>query len=235
MTPASQWSARTRKGVPMPALPRITVEVPVLSIGSDPSDYEALGNHVEGLRRRQGLHLTLLHIGILDEVSRDVADWTKGVTNAATATSRLVAWLEALPVLAAFTGSADKLIVLGGGHVSGLEVDVPEHVHEFQVLLVRALHELLEELLVDNVDDFILSSPALGFRYPRWVPHVAVGRPTKRPGAPGKIQPQEIQPLAIAFGESRIRNHRFLPTGGTPTADAGQQLGGNLSTPSAHD
>ena len=191
----------------MNALARITVEVPVLSIGSAPSDYEALGNHVIGLRRPQGLHLTLLHIGILDDVSRDVEDWTKGITSAAAAISKTVEWLEALPVLGAFTGRADRLIVLGGGNVSGLEVHVPTHVHEFQVLLVRALHELLDELLVDNVDDFILSSRALGFRYPRWTPHVAVGRPRTRAG-----EPREIKPLDIAFGDSRIRNRRHLPT-----------------------
>ena len=193
----------------MLALPRITVEVPVLSIGSVPSDYEDLGNHVEGLRRRQGLHLTLLHIGILDDFSRDVADWTRGITSSAATTSRTVAWLASLPELAAFSGRADRLIVLGGGNTCGLQVDVPEHVHDFQVLLVRALHELLEELLVDNVDDFILSSRALGYRYPRWTPHVAVGRPKARARGPS-----EIEPLAVAFGNSRIRNHRFLPAAG---------------------
>jgi hypothetical protein len=201
----------------MLALPRITVEVPVLSIGSTPSDYEALGTRVEGLRRRQGLHLTLLHIGILDDLSRDVEDWTKGITSAAAAAGTIVAWLEALPVLEAFTGHAEKLIVLGGGNVCGLEVQVPGHVHDFQVLLVRALHGLLDELLVDNPDDFILSSRALGFRYPRWTPHIAVGRPKTGAG-----QPQVIQPLALAFGSSRIRNRRFLPAGGTPAADADQ-------------
>ena len=201
----------------MLALPRITVEVPVLSVGSGPSDYEELGNYVDGLRRRQGLHLTLLHIGILDEVARDVGDWTKGITSAAAATSKIVAWLDELPVLAGFAGSADKLIVLGGGNVSGLEVDVPAHVHEFQVLLVRALRGLLEELLVDDVDDFILSSPALGFRYPRWIPHVAVGRPRTR-----TKEPQEIRPLDLAFGDSRIRNRRFLPAGDAPAAGADQ-------------
>jgi hypothetical protein len=111
--------------------------------------------------------------------------------------------------LAAFSGRADRLIVLGGGNTCGLQVDVPEHVHDFQVLLVRALHELLEELLVDNVDDFILSSRALGYRYPRWTPHVAVGRPKARARGPS-----EIEPLAVAFGNSRIRNHRFLPAAG---------------------
>jgi hypothetical protein len=213
----------------MLALPRITVEVPVLSIGAGPSDYEELGSRVEGLRRRQGLHLTLLHIGILDDLSRDVEDWTKGITGAAAATSTIVAWLEALPVLEAFTGHAEKLIVLGGGNVLGLEVQVPGHVHGFQVQLVRALHELLDDLLVDNADDFILSSRALGFRYPRWTPHVAVGRPKTRAG-----QPQEIQPLALAFGSSRIRNHRFLPTAGVSAADADQSLGSDLSSRSPH-
>ncbi|MDQ0821342.1 hypothetical protein QFZ79_003717 [Arthrobacter sp. V4I6] len=193
----------------MLTLPRITVEVPVIGVGSAPSDYDELGTHVDALRRRQGLHLTLLHIGVLDDFSQDVADWTNGFTSSETATRTVVEWLEALPVLAAFTGRADKLIVLGGGNVCGLEVDVPEHVHDFQVLLVRALHELLDELLVDNVDDFILSSRALGYRYPRWTPHVAVGRPKTR-----AREPLRIESLAIDFGSSRIRNHRFLPAAG---------------------
>jgi hypothetical protein len=59
---------------------------------------------------------------------------------------------------------------------------------------------------VDNVDDFILSSPALGFRYPHWVPHVAVGRPKSR-----SREPVQIAPMTVVFGESRIRNGRFLP------------------------
>lgn len=198
-----------KKGVPMLTLPRITVEVPVLGIGSAASDYEELGTHVDALRRRQGLHLTLLHIGVLDDFSRDVEDWTNGITGSATATRTVVSWLEALPALSAFTGRADKLIVLGGGNVCGLEVEVPEHVHQFQVLLVRALHGLLEDLLVDNVDDFILSSRALGFRYPRWTPHVAVGRPRGR-----AREPLSIEPLSVDFGSSRIRNHRFLPAPG---------------------
>ena len=191
----------------MQSLPRITVEVPVLSVGSGPSDYEQLGSYVHGLRRPQGLHLTLLHIGILPDFSRDVADWTKGVTNAGAATRKTVSWLQALPVLEGFSGTAERLIVLGGGSVSGLEVGVPQHVHDHQVSLVQGLHELLDELLVDNVDDFILSSRALGFRYPRWVPHVAVGRPKTRDR--GALQ---IQPLTVEFGESRIRNGRLLQT-----------------------
>ena len=196
----------------MQALPRITVEVPVLSIGSGPSDYEQLGSYVDALRRRQGLHLTLLHIGVLEDFAQDVADWTKGITSTADATSRTVAWLQALPVLGGFSGSAERLVVLGGGSVSGLEVDVPDSVHDYQVSLVQALHELLDELLVDNVDDFILSSRALGFRYPRWTPHIAVGRPKTRGGGPW-----EIEPLAVEFGESRIRNRRFLPAVGPVT------------------
>ncbi|WP_427007923.1 hypothetical protein [Pseudarthrobacter sp. H2] len=190
----------------MQTIPRITVEAPVLSIGSGPSDYEELGGHVDALRRRQGLHLTLLHIGVLPEFAQDVADWTKGVTSTAAATRRTVAWLLALPVLEVFSGSAERLIVLGGGSVCGLEVVVPERVRDYQVSLVQALHELLDELLVDNVDDFILSSRALGFRFPHWTPHIAVGRPQTRGGGPW-----EIKPLAIDFGESRIRNRRFLP------------------------
>ena len=190
----------------MQVLPRITVEVPVLGIGRGSSDYEHLGRYVDALRRPQGLHMTLLHIGILEDFSQDVADWTKGLTSTEAATRKTVAWLQALPVLGSFSGWAARLIVLGGGNVSGLEVEVPAHVHDFQVSLVKALHELLEELLVDNVDDFILSSRALGYRYPRWTPHVAVGRPKTRGGGSW-----EMEPLAVEFGESRIRNRRLLP------------------------
>lgn len=191
----------------MHAIPRITVEVPVLNIGSSFSDYEDLGAYVDALRRRQGLHLTLLHIGVLDDFIQDVAKWTKGNTSTADAARGTVAWLQALPVLGGFSGSAERLIVLGGGSVSGLHVDVPQQVYDYQVSLVQALHELLDELLVDNVDDFILSSPALGYRYPRWTPHVAVGRPKTR----GR-DPLEIGALAVEFGDSRIRNRQLLPT-----------------------
>jgi hypothetical protein len=189
----------------MHTIPRITVEAPVLSIGSAPSDYEGLGRYVDALRRRQGLHLTLLHVGVMEDFSQDIADWTKGITSTSAATRGTVAWLRGLPVLGGFSGMAERLIVLGGGSVCGLEVDVPDRVHDYQVYLVQTLHELLGGLLVDNVDDFILSSRALGFRYPRWTPHVAVGRPRAPRDA------WEIGPLAIEFGESRIRNRRFLP------------------------
>jgi hypothetical protein len=190
----------------MQTIPRITVEVPILGIGSGPSDYEELGNYVDALRRPQGLHLTLLHIGVLTEFAQDIAEWTKGITSAAAATSRTVDWLQGLPTLGGFSGRAERLIVLGGGHVCGLEVDVPERVRNYQVSLVQALHELLDELLVDNADDFILSSRALGFRSPHWLPHIAVGRPKTRGGGPW-----EIKPLTVDFGESRIRNRQFLP------------------------
>ena len=100
----------------------------------------------------------------------------------------------------------ERLVLLGGGRVSGLEVEVPQHVRDYQVSLVKALHELLDALLVDNVDDFILSSQALGFRYPRWTPHIAVGRPKSRDRGPW-----DIEPLAVEFGPSRIRNRQFLP------------------------
>lgn len=200
----------------MQSLPRITVEVPVRSIGSGPSDYEGLGNYVNALRRPAGLHLTLLHIGILEEFTEDVADWTQGITSPEEATRRTVAWLQGLPVLGGFSGRAERLIVLGGGNVSALEVDVPVRVQDYQVSLVRALHELLDELLVDNIDDFILSSRALGYKYPRWKPHVAVGRPKTRGGGSW-----EIAPLALDFGESRIRNHRLLPDLDAPDLDVG--------------
>ncbi|MFJ5696988.1 hypothetical protein [Arthrobacter sp. NPDC093139] len=189
----------------MYGLPRITVEVPVTAIGPGPAAYEELGGYVIGLRRQQGLHLTLLHIGILADLAQEINEWTRGFTSAEAATRRTVAWLKGLPILDGFSGSATRLIVLGGGNVCGLEVDAPQRVRDFQVVLVQALHGLLEDLLVDNVDDFILSSRALGFRYPRWVPHVAVGRPKSRTGY------WEIQPLTIEFGESRIRNAQYLP------------------------
>ncbi len=192
----------------MTTAPRITVEVPVLSIGRGPADYEGLGRYVDALRRPGSLHLTLLHLGILEDFSQDVATWTRGATSAAAASRRTGAWLEEIPELAAFSASTDTLIVLGGGRVAGLEVAVPRHVREYQVSLVRALHELLDELAVDTIDDFILGSRALGFRYPRWRPHIAVGRPRAGGGT------LEIAPLEIAFGGSRIRNRRFLPAGG---------------------
>ena len=190
--------------------PRITVEVPVLTIGSGPADYEELGSQVDALRRQRGLHLTLLHIGVLADFARDIAEWTRGITTAEDAAGTASAWLEELPVLGGFSGTSERLVLLGGGRVSGLEVEVPPHVRDFQVSLVKALHELLDELLVDNVDDFILGSRALGFRYPRWTPHIAVGRPKSR----GRW-PWDIDPVAIEFGESRIRNRQFLPTSGT--------------------
>lgn len=190
----------------MDTLPRITVEVPVLSIGSGPSDYEELDRYVRALRRPRGLHLTLLHLGVLEDFALDVADWTKGVTSIESATRGTVSWLLGLPELSAFSGSAERLIPLGGGRVSGLEVAVPKRVTDYQVSLVQALHELLDELLVDNVDDFILSSRALGFRSPHWTPHVAVGTPRTRSGGTW-----EIEPLAIEFGGSRIRNRQLLP------------------------
>ena len=86
-------------------------------------------------------------------------------------------WLEELPILEGFSASADTLIRLGSGRVAGLEVAVPEPVRRYQVSLVEALHALLDQLLVDNIDDFILGSRALGFRYPRWTPHIAIGKP----------------------------------------------------------
>jgi hypothetical protein len=168
--------------VRMQAPPRITVEVPVVAVGSGPADYESLGNFVEALRRPQGLHLTLLHVGILDDFARDVEDWTKGITAA--------------------------------GDTIRLEVRVPQHVHDYQVSLVEGLRTLLDGLLVDNVDDFILGSPALGFRYPHWVPHVAVGRPPLR-----KRGPWNIPPVTVACGPSRIRNGQFLPAADEHTAN----------------
>ncbi|MEV8148297.1 hypothetical protein AB0O52_09105 [Arthrobacter sp. NPDC080073] len=198
--PRGGWDSARR------AAPPITVEVPVLGIGAGPSDYEELARYVFALRRLRGLHMTLLHLGVLEDFCRDVAAWTKGNTSAESAQLRTVAWLEALPVLGAFSGSSERLIVLGGGGVCGLEVDIPAAVRDYQLSLVHALHELLDELLVDNIDDFILSSPALGFRSPRWVPHVAVGRPMYKGRGPW-----EIGRVGVDFGESRIRNRQTLP------------------------
>jgi len=191
----------------MQPVPRITVEVPVLEVGSGASDYEALGTYVDALRRPPGLHLTLLHIGILTDFAQDVLDWTNGITSADDAVRHTTDWLQQLPQLDGFSGTSGQLIVLGGGSISGLAVDVPGRVREYQVSLIQGLHDLLDRLLVDNVDDFILSSPALGYRYPHWVPHVAVGRPLSR-----ERRPCTIPQLAVSFGPSRIRNGRFLPT-----------------------
>jgi len=203
----------------MQPVPRITVEVPVLRVGASPSDYENLGTRVDALRRRQGLHMTLLHIGILEDFARDIVQWTRGTTSTEAVTRTTSAWLQALPVLDAFSGTAARLTVLGGGSVCGLEVEVPEQVRDFQVGLVQALHRLLDELLVDNIDDFILSSRALGYRHPHWTPHVSVGRPASR-----DRRPLDIEPLAIGFGASRIRNRQALPaTGPAGMPPAGRQ------------
>ncbi|WP_120520368.1 hypothetical protein [Arthrobacter celericrescens] len=185
--------------------PRITIEVPLLSLGEGAADFEALGSYVDALRRPRGLHMTLLHVGILEDFAADVAAWTKGFTSADSALERTASWLRGLPVLAGFTASAQRLLVLGGGRVSGLEVEVPQAVRDFQLSLVVALHGLLDDLAVDNIDDFILSSPALGYRSPRWIPHVAVGRPKTR-----HRRPTDIEPLALEFGASRIRNEWAL-------------------------
>lgn len=193
----------------MHTVPRITVEVPVLAIGSGPSDYDGLGSYVRALRKPGGLHMTLLHLGLLEDLAQDISEWTKGITSADAAARNTVAWLDGLTALEGFSGSAERLITLGGGNVTGLEVEVPEQVRAYQVHLVEALHELLDGLLVDNVDDFILSSRALGFRSPHWLPHVAVGSPWTR-GAGMR----EIEPLTIEFGESRVRNRQLLPGAG---------------------
>ncbi|WP_423182655.1 hypothetical protein [Arthrobacter sp. NyZ413] len=187
-------------------LPPVTVEVPLLQVGAGLADYEDLGRYVGALRNPRGLHMTLLHLGVAEELSQDVARWTKDVTGSELVLRRVASWLDELPVLDAFSGSSQRLIALGGGGVSGLDVDVPQHVFEYQVSLVQALHELLDDLLVDNIDDFILSSPALGFRSPRWLPHVAIGRPKDR-----ERGPWEISSLPLEFGASRIRNRQTLP------------------------
>lgn len=190
----------------MQSLPRITVEVPVLSVGTGPGDYGELGSHVLSLRRQHGLHLTLLHIGILAEFARDIAAWTKGATPAGHAVQQSARWLRELPVLSGFSGTSERLVVFGGGGVSALEVHVPDDVRDYQAALVDGLRGLLDGLYVDNVDDFILSSPALGYKYPRWIPHVAVGRPMSR-----SREPVAIAPVPLTFGESRIRNGQYLP------------------------
>ncbi len=190
----------------MQAPPRITVEVPLLSLGNRAADYEALGSHVDALRRPRGLHMTLLHLGILEDFAADVTAWTKGFTGADSALERTATWLRGLPVLEGFSANTGRLVILGGGRIYGLEVDVPQPVRHFQLSLVEALHGLLDDLAVDNIDDFILSSPALGYRSPRWIPHVAVGRPKTRHDGP-----VDIEPLALEFGASRIRNEWALP------------------------
>ncbi|MEZ2391423.1 hypothetical protein AB6813_18115 [bacterium RCC_150] len=187
-------------------LPRITVEVPVLAVGERASDYEALGRYLHALRRPRGLHMTLLHLGVLEDLAKDVADWTKGFADPEQTMRTTLAWLDALPVLDGFFGISKRLVPLGGGNVTALEVEVSAEVRRFQVSLVEALHELLDSLSMDNIDDFILGSRALGFRSPRWIPHVAVGRPMTRHG-----EFWDIEPLRIEFGSSRIRNRQFLP------------------------
>lgn len=185
---------------------RITVEVPVLRIGAGSSDYEGLNRFVDSLRKPQGLHLTLLHVGILDELGRDIAAWTKGFSPPERVLPEVASWLTELPVLQGFLGKSDRLVPLGGGRLMGLEVDAPQEVHDYQALLVQGLHVLFDDLGLVNIDDFILSSPALGYRSPRWLPHIAVGKARTR------HEPSvEIAPVAIEFGDSRIRNREALP------------------------
>jgi len=153
--------------------------------------------------------MTLLHIGILDQLGSDIATWTKGLAPPEKVLPEIAAWLTELPVLQSFLGKSDKVIPLGGGRLMGLAVDVPQEVHDYQALLVQGLHVLLDDLGLDNIDDFILSSPALGYRSPRWLPHVAVGKARTR-HEPGT----EIAPVAIEFGDSQIRNRDALPRPG---------------------
>jgi|GEM_PF-996715 len=185
---------------------RITVEVPVLRIGAGQSDYEGLSRYVDFLRKPQGLHMTLLHVGILDDLVRDIEGWTKGMSRSENVLPEIVGWLTELPVLQGFLGKSDKLIPLGGGRLMGLEVDVPQEVHDYQALLVQGLHVLLDDLGLDNIDDFILSSPALGYRSPRWLPHIAVGKARTR-----HEPPMEIAPVPVEFGDSQIRHRDSLP------------------------
>ncbi|ASN21885.1 hypothetical protein CGK93_21125 [Arthrobacter sp. YN] len=186
--------------------PRITVEVPVLRVGDGASDYEGLARFVDALRKPSGLHLTLLHVGILDDLAQDIVAWTRGAARPEHVLPEVASWLTELPVLAGFLGKSDRLIPLGGGRVMGLAVDVPQEAQDYQALLLQGLHLLLDDLGLDNIDDFILSSPALGYRSPRWVPHIAVGKARTR------HEPVvEIAPVAIEFGDSRIRNREALP------------------------
>ncbi|WP_243836609.1 hypothetical protein [Paenarthrobacter nitroguajacolicus] len=186
---------------------RITVEVPVVRVGSGSSDYEGLNRFVDSLRKPQGLHMTLLHVGILDELGRDIVAWTKGFSPPEKVLPEISSWLTELPVMQGFLGKSDKLIPLGGGRLMGLEVDVPQEVHDYQALLVHGLHVLLDDLGLDNIDDFILSSPALGYKSPRWLPHIAVGKARTR-----HEPAMEIAPVALEFGDSRIRNREALPS-----------------------
>lgn len=186
---------------------RITVEAPVLRVGAGASDYEGLTKYVDFLRKPQGLHMTLLHVGILDDLASDIATWTKGRSAADAVVPEIASWLTELPVMEGFLGKSDKLVPLGGGRLMGLEVEVPQDVHDYQALLVQGLHVLFDELGIDNIDDFILSSPALGYRSPRWLPHIAVGKARTR-----HEPTMEIAPVAIEFGDSRIRNRAALPT-----------------------
>ncbi|MFF1831906.1 hypothetical protein [Paenarthrobacter sp. NPDC058040] len=185
-------------------LPRITVEVPVLHVGARLEDF---GRYVDSVRRPEGLHMTLLHLGILDLLVADIVSWSRGAAQADRVAAEVASWLRGLPVLDGFLGKSEKLITLGGGRVSSLEVSVPQAVHDYQTLLVQGLHVLLGDLGLDNIDDFILSSPALGYRSPRWVPHVAVGRSRSKHEAP-----IELESVALEFGSSRIRNEASLPS-----------------------
>lgn len=187
-------------------LPRITVEVPVLHMGSAPGAYESLGRYVESLRSQRGLHMTLLHLGFLDRLAGDIVAWTQGAVKPETAKIEIASWLRGLPRLDGFLGKSERLITLGGGRVSSLEITVPLVVHDYQTLLVQGLHVVLDDIGLDNIDDFILSSPALGYRSPRWLPHVAVGKARSK-----HQEPIELETVALEFGPSRIRNEVALP------------------------
>lgn len=187
-------------------LPRITVEAPVLHVGSGLDAYKSLERYVESLRNPRGLHMTLLHVGILDRLAADIVDWTRGAVGPEPVIREVASWLRGLPMLEGFLGKSGKLITLGGGRVSGLEVTVPLAVQDYHTLLVQGLHALLDDIGLDNIDDFILSSPALGYRSPRWLPHVAVGKARSK-----HQEPIELETVALEFGPSRIRNEVSLP------------------------
>ena len=98
--------------------------------------------------------------------------------------------------------------------MSGLEVEVPQHVRDYQVSLVKALHELLDALLVDNVDDFILSLAGPRFPVPPMdTPH--------RRGPPQVEGSRTLGHQAVGGGMRSIadRNRQFLPG-----PDAGEGL-----------
>ena len=126
----------------------------------------ALGLRGTGQLRRwaaeeQGLHLTLLHIGVLEDFcpGRRGLDQRRHQCRGMPPAGRLPGCRRCRSG-GLFRKRRKARSCSAAAACADLKWTCPEHVHDYQVFLVQALHELLDELLVDNVDDFILGSRA---------------------------------------------------------------------------